>query len=34
MSGSFNNENIVQILDGALWRTKENLSFRCYLDHF
>jgi hypothetical protein len=34
MPGAGSNENIVQILDSALRRTKENHSFRCYLDYF
>jgi hypothetical protein len=34
MSGALHNENFAHILDGTLWRTKENNSLRCYLDHF
>ncbi len=34
MSGAVHNENFAHILDGAMQRTKENHSFRCYLDDF
>jgi hypothetical protein len=34
MTGASHNENFAHILDGTLWKTKENLSFRSYLNHF